>query len=101
MAASTTQPATRQFWALVRRQHGVVARQQLLTLGGSPSWIKHRVAKGRLHPLYRGVYAVGRPELTPQGRFMAAVLACGPGAALSHITAGVHWEILKPTPGPV
>jgi very-short-patch-repair endonuclease len=45
------------------------------------------VRKGRLHPVYRGVYAVGRAELTRHGRWMAAVLSCGSGAALSHASA--------------
>jgi very-short-patch-repair endonuclease len=58
-------------------QHGVVTRRQLLTLGLTTSGIKHRVARGRLHLVRRGVYAVGRPELTLNGRRMAAVLACG------------------------
>jgi very-short-patch-repair endonuclease len=51
------------------------------------------VAKGRLHPVRRGVYAVGRPELTRKGEWMAAVLSCGPGAVLSHGSAASLWEI--------
>ena len=47
---------------------------------------------GRLHPISRGVYAVGTP-LTPHGRWMAAVLACGDGAALSHRSAAELWGI--------
>lgn len=49
--------------------------------------------RGRLHHLYRGVYAVGRPELTGPGKWMAAVLACGPGAVLSHESAAALWGI--------
>jgi hypothetical protein len=60
---------------LARRQHGVLARQDLLRLGLRRARIKHRVASGRLHPVGRGVYAVGRRELTREGRWMAAVLA--------------------------
>jgi very-short-patch-repair endonuclease len=74
-------------------QHGVVARRQLLALGFSSRAIKHRVAKGRLHPLHRGVYAVGRRGLSRHGHWMAAVLACGPGARLSHTSAGALWRI--------
>jgi very-short-patch-repair endonuclease len=55
----------------------VVSRRQLLALGLTASGVKHRIARGRLHPLSRGVYAVGRPGLTANGRRMAAVLACG------------------------
>jgi very-short-patch-repair endonuclease len=85
-------------WALVERQHGVISRRQLLGLGLSDQSIKHRVAKGRLHPVWRGVYAVGRPQLTRYGRWMAAVLSCGPGAALSHEDAGNLWEIRRVVP---
>ena len=85
------QKLSAELWALVRRQHGVIARWQLLEHGLRRKAIKHRVARGRLHQVYRGVYAVGRPELTQLGRFMAAVLACGPDAALSHDSAGALW----------
>jgi very-short-patch-repair endonuclease len=72
----------------------VVARRQLLELGLGSEAIAHRIRKGRLHPVRRGVYAVGRPQLTRHGRWMAAVLSCGSGAVLSHDSAGVLWEIL-------
>ena len=81
-------------WKLAARQHGVVARHQLLELGYSAQSIKHRVAKGRLHPAWRGVYALGRPQLGRHGTWMAAVLSCGPHAALSHESAGALLEIL-------
>lgn len=55
--------------------------------------IEHRVTMGRLHLITRGVYAVGRPELTPYGRWMAAVLACGDDAVLSHRSAAELWGI--------
>jgi hypothetical protein len=55
--------------------------------------IEHRVAIGRLHLISRGVYAVGRSELTPHGRWMAAVLVCGDGAMLSHRSAAQLWGI--------
>jgi Transcriptional regulator, AbiEi antitoxin len=84
-------------WALAEMQHGVVARWQLLALGYSPRSIKHRIAKGRLHPVRRGVYAVGRSQLTRHGRWMAAVLACGPDAVLSHGSAAALWEIRPPS----
>jgi transcriptional regulator with AbiEi antitoxin domain of type IV toxin-antitoxin system len=80
-------------WALARRQYGVVARWQLLELGFRPDAIKHRISKGRLHPVGRGVYAVGAPHPTRYGRWMAAVLICGPGAALSHDSAAALLEI--------
>lgn len=89
MAGSTAQAS--RIWALVARQHGVVARWQLLELGVSSRAIEHRLATGRLYSIHRGVYAVGRRELTREGWWMAAVLSCGPGAALSHGSAAALW----------
>ena len=80
-------------WRLVRAQHGVLTHDDLLRLGFSAKGIKHRVANGRLHTIARGIYAVGRPELTPNGRWMAAVLVCGEDAALSHRSAAALWGI--------
>jgi very-short-patch-repair endonuclease len=80
-------------WELAQAQHGVVARSQLLDLGFGPDSIKHRISKGRLHPLWRGVYAVGRPEVGQRGRWMGAVLSCGPEALLSHRSAAALWGI--------
>lgn len=82
----------------MRRQHGVVARSQLLELGISSRSIEHRVAKGRLHRLWRGVYAVGRPEVSRNGRWMAAVLSCGPDALLSHRSAAALWGVIRAGP---
>jgi very-short-patch-repair endonuclease len=75
----------------------VVSRWQLLELGYSSHAIQHRIERGRLHRVGYGVHAVGRPELTTRGRWMAAVLSCGPGAALSHETAAGLWGI-RPEP---
>lgn len=80
-------------WALATSQHGVVARRQLLELGLSPKAVKHRIARGRLHLVHRGVYVVGRPQLTQTARWMAAVLACGPDAVLSGESAAGLWGI--------
>jgi very-short-patch-repair endonuclease len=79
------------FWELVRRQHGVVTRRQLLDLGMSTEAIEHRLASGRLHRLYLGVYAVGRPEVGQRGCWVAAALSCGPTALLSHESAASLW----------
>jgi very-short-patch-repair endonuclease len=68
----------REAWDLAARQHGVITRGQLHALGFGRGAVEHRVAIGRLHQVLRGVYAVGRPSLTREGRWMAAVLACGP-----------------------
>jgi very-short-patch-repair endonuclease len=65
----------------------VVTRAQLRELGLSDDAIEYRVRRGRLYPVHRGVYAVGRPQLTRLGALNAAVLTSGPGAALSHESA--------------
>lgn len=70
-------------WGLARAQHGVVTRRQLLALGLTGSGIKHRIARGRLHAVGRGIYAVGRPTLTRNGQRMAALLACGADVDMS------------------
>jgi hypothetical protein len=72
-------------------QYGLVTRAQLLRLGLSPRTIDHRLSTGRLHRLHRGVYAVGHLALLPWAREMAAVLACGPHAVLSHQSAAALW----------
>jgi len=83
------------------RQHGVVARRQLLELGMGARRIERRIASGRLHPVWRGVYAVGRPQLGRHGRWLAAVLAGGPGAMLSHSSAAALWGFGKEPSGVV
>src|SRR3954452_3288805 len=77
--------------ALAARQHGVVSRGQLAALGFGAGAIKHRLALGRLHPLYRGVYAVGHRSLRREAWWLAAVLAAGPDAVLSHRSAAALW----------
>lgn len=88
-------------WGLAARQHGVVAWGQLVRLGLSRRAIQHRVAKGRLHRVMWGVYAVGRPQLTSFGRWMAAVLACGSGAVLSHESAAQLWGVRPGDSSPI
>jgi very-short-patch-repair endonuclease len=78
---------------LADRQHGVVATWQLVALGLNYDEIRYRARIGRLHRMHRGVYAVGYRTLTPKGHRMAAVLAYGPDAVLSHRSAAAHWGI--------
>jgi very-short-patch-repair endonuclease len=80
------------------RQHGVVTRTQLIAAGILPSGITDRVQAGHLHRVHRGVYAVGHPGLSQHGKWMAAVLACGDGAVLSHRSAGALWRIVASPP---
>jgi hypothetical protein len=86
---------------LAEKQHGVVGRGQLVGVGLSESAVDHRVAMGRLHPVARGVYAVGYRGISQLGRSMAAVLTSGPGAVLSHRSAAALWGIRGPVGGAV
>jgi very-short-patch-repair endonuclease len=88
-------------WRLAKSQHGVITRAQLLELGYTRHAIEHRVAKGRLHPVHRSVFVVGRPELEQEGRCMAAILACGPKSLASHQSAAELWGIRAIRSGPV
>jgi very-short-patch-repair endonuclease len=81
---------------LAERQHGAVARRQLIELGLRAGAIDRRVKPGRLHLLHRGVYAVGHRRLAQRGCWMAAVLATGPGAVLSYRSAASLWELVSP-----
>jgi very-short-patch-repair endonuclease len=78
---------------LARKQHGIVTRTQLLELGIDADTIKRRVRAGRLRVVYRGVYLVG-PIIPVLARQMAAVLACGIEAVLSHRSAAAIWNLL-------
>jgi hypothetical protein len=68
-----------------------------MAIGIDDSGIRRRVAQGRLHRVHQGVYAVGHPTLTAEARWMAAVIACGQGAVLSHLDAAALWRIYKGT----
>jgi hypothetical protein len=88
--------------AVAKRQHGVVSARQLTgELGYSEDGVTRAARAGRLHPLHRGVYAVGHTNLSLHGTCMAAVLACGEGALLSHYSAGWLWGISKGSPVPI
>lgn len=80
---------------LATRQYGVVSRGQLLALGLSPNGITRRHARRDLVRLHQGVYAVGHRRLTSQARELAAVMACGPGAVVSHRTAASRHGLLR------
>src|SRR4051794_30656870 len=85
--------------ALATTQHGVVTLEQLVALGLSRRASRWRISSGRLHPIHRGVYAVGRPDVTIKGKWMAAVLACGDGAVLSHQSAATLHGLLNAKAG--
>lgn len=79
---------------LAARQHGVVSHSQLVRLGYSGAAIGRAEVAGRLHRVHRGVYSVGHRRLSRHGRCLAAVLACGRGALLSHESAAWLWGLL-------
>jgi len=78
---------------LAERQHGVFSTWQLLNQGVNERIIESRRKGGLLIPLHQGVYALAHTRLGAEGIAMAAVLACGPGAVLSHFSAGYHWSL--------
>jgi very-short-patch-repair endonuclease len=80
---------------MAAEQHGVVSTRQLRSCGLDSKAVNRRVRDGRLHPVHRGVYAVGHPALTLTGRFVAAVHACGNAASLSHFACGAYWEFMR------
>ena len=73
----------------------MITRLQLLNAGVSVNTIDRWIKAGRLIRVHRGVYAVGHVPPSPQARAMAAVLACGPGAVLSHRSAGALWGLIR------
>jgi hypothetical protein len=84
----------REIARLARRQHGVVSRRQLIALGIERRVVDRRIERGSLLAIHRGVYAVGQAGLTMEGRWLAAVLACGANAVLSHRSAAQLWGML-------
>lgn len=86
---------------LANEQHGVVSIRQLeQRLGFSHQAVERAVSAGRLHRVYRGVYAVGHTRLAQRGECLAAVLAVGPGALLSYCSAGWLWGLWHGSPAP-
>lgn len=86
---------------IAARQHGVVTQAQLIQAGLGTSAISRRVKSGRLHRIHWGVYAVGHPGISQYGRWMAAALTCGEGAAVSHRSAAELWGLLRSIEGPI
>ncbi|MGE0066798.1 MAG: type IV toxin-antitoxin system AbiEi family antitoxin domain-containing protein [Solirubrobacterales bacterium] len=86
---------------IASRQHGVISVAQLRAAGFDKHAVHNRLRVGRLHRLHHGVYAVGHRALSRHGHWMAAVLACGEGAVLSHSSAAALWGLLRPFRGPI
>src|SRR5690349_15554458 len=94
-------PRGQELAAIARKQHGVISIRQLRRLGYSQSAVHRAAVSGRLHRLHHGVYAVGHTNLSLQGRCLAGVLASGPGALLSHYSAGWLLGLIPSRPIPV
>jgi very-short-patch-repair endonuclease len=88
-------PLERAVAELAEGQWGVVSLPQLRRLGLGERAVQQRAQAGRLRRVHRGVYAVGHAPLRKEGRWLAAVLACGEGAVLSHASAAAHWGLLQ------
>jgi very-short-patch-repair endonuclease len=91
----TTPTVDRAVALVAAEQHGVVTRAQLLSAGLSAGDIAYRLRIGRLIAVHRGVYAVGHLPPSPHAKAMAAVLACGPDALLSHRSAGALYGLIR------
>lgn len=77
-------------------QHGVITRDQLLEAGLGTRTVERRVERKQIHRLHRGVYSFGDPRLSLRGNWLAAVLACGEDALLSHRSAAALWGLIHP-----
>jgi predicted transcriptional regulator of viral defense system len=93
MARENDQPKLVELAEAARRQWGAVTRAQLAAAGLGDSGVRDWVRSGRIRRLHRGVYAYGHDRLRREGYWLAAVLACGPGAVLSHRSAAALWGI--------
>jgi very-short-patch-repair endonuclease len=94
-------PPDRAVARIADAQHGVVSIRQLRAAGLSDEAVRIRAKAGRLYRLHRGVYAVGHRPVSRRGFWMAAALACGKGAVLSHRSAAELWGLLRPQAGAI
>jgi very-short-patch-repair endonuclease len=83
---------------LAARQHGVVSLEQMRAVGMGDGAIEHAIHVGRLHRVFRGVYALGHPQIGERGRLRAATLACGKDAAASHRSAAALLRLIDKGP---
>lgn len=101
MDSSSRLTTERRVAAVAAGQRGLITQRQLLDAGASKSAISRRAEAGLLHLLHRGVYLVGHAVPPPLALELAALLACGPTAALSHRTAAALWRILPAQDGTI
>jgi very-short-patch-repair endonuclease len=83
------------------RQHGVITSQQLAALGLGRGAQAHRIERGLLHAMHRGVYLWGPPDAGLLARGQAAALACGVGALLTHDVSAALQGFRRPPAGPL
>lgn len=86
--------ADRTLMWVAQQQHGIITARQLYVCGLSADAITTRVNRGQLRRVHRGVYALALPHLLPGARELAAALACGPDAVVSHRSAIAVWKFL-------
>jgi len=87
--------------SIAGRQHRVVARRQRRAAGVTRDAVRHRIRVGRLYEQHPGVFSVGTSELDRLARLMAAVLAAGEAAVVSHSSGAEHLGLLRPVAGPI
>jgi predicted transcriptional regulator of viral defense system len=90
---SSAVPRDRRIADIAARQRGLVRTSDLQAVGVSASATSNRTARGMLHRIHRGVYAVGHLALSREAWWLAAVLAVGVGAVLSHLAAAELWGL--------
>lgn len=93
MAGQILQPMPSGPWEAAARQHDVISRAQLLALGLTGKAIDHRLRTGRLHPMWEGIYAVGRPRVSRLGVWKAATLSCGLESAITGESGAALWGV--------
>jgi very-short-patch-repair endonuclease len=84
--------------AVATAQEGIISIHQLVSAGVSERAASRRADRHRIHRIHRGVYAVGHEAISSNGRLLAATLACGPGSAISHLSAAALWGLRDAAP---
>lgn len=101
MARISHSDRNRRLARLAASQYGVASRSQLRQLGQSDDTIDRALRAGTLHPVFRGVFAIGHPRIGERGRMLAATLACGEGAVVSHRGAAALMGLLDKAPASI
>lgn len=86
---------------LASRQRFLITRDEVFDLGGSDEMVVSRLESGLWTRVYPGVYQIDRRPLDWESRLLAAALACGPDARVSHRAALVLWGMDGVTRAPL